>query len=222
MSRILVVEDEPVIAAGLLDELRAEGYEVSLAEDGYAALDAARQGPWDLILLDVMLPGRDGWAVCRELRTEKNFTPILMLTALNRDRDKIRGLDLGADDYLTKPFSPGELLARVRALLRRAGRRAEYAFGDCVLDVDSCTLTRSGRAVDLTAVEFKLLRAFVENPAKVLSIDELLRRVWGPDVFLTDRVVYTHVNNLRGKVERQPSAPRHILSVRGLGYRFDP
>jgi DNA-binding response OmpR family regulator len=144
------------------------------------------------------------------------------LTALARDQDKIRGLDLGADDYLTKPFSPGELLARVRALLRRTGRRAGHSFGSCVLDVDRCALTKAGRTVELTAVEFKLLRAFVEDPGKVLSIDTLLRRVWGADVFLTDRVVYTHINNLRGKVEDDPSAPRHLVSLRGLGYRFDP
>jgi DNA-binding response OmpR family regulator len=222
MSRILVVEDEPVIAAGLVDELKAEGYEVGLAEDGDAGYAMAREGTWDLILLDVMLPGRDGWAVCRELRRERVMTPVLLLTALSREQDKIRGLDLGADDYLTKPFSPGELLARVRALLRRTGRRAQHAFGNCVLDVDRCALTKAGRAVDLTAVEFKLLRTFVENAGKVMSIDELLRRAWGADVFLTDRVIYTHVNNLRGKVEDDPGKPRHLVSVRGLGYRFDP
>lgn len=222
MSRILVVEDEPVIAAGLVDELKAEGYEVGLAEDGDAGYAMAREGTWDLILLDVMLPGRDGWAVCRELRRERVMTPVLLLTALSREQDKILGLDLGADDYLTKPFSPGELLARVRALLRRTGRRAQHAFGNCVLDVDRCALTKAGRAVDLTAVEFKLLRTFVENAGKVMSIDELLRRAWGADVFLTDRVIYTHVNNLRGKVEDDPGKPRHLVSVRGLGYRFDP
>ena len=222
MSRILVVEDEPVIAAGLVDELKAEGYEVGLAEDGDAGYAMAREGTWDLILLDVMLPGRDGWAVCRELRRARVMTPVLLLTALSREQDKIRGLDLGADDYLTKPFSPGELLARVRALLRRTGRRAQHAFGNCVLDVDRCALTKAGRAVDLTAVEFKLLRTFVENAGKVMSIDELLRRAWGADVFLTDRVIYTHVNNLRGKVEDDPGKPRHLVSVRGLGYRFDP
>ena len=219
MSRILIVEDEPVIAAGLMDELRAEGYVVGVAVDGVQGLELARLEKWDLILLDVMLPGKDGWAVCRELRREKNLTPILLLTALSREQDKIRGLDLGADDYLTKPFSPGELLARVRALLRRTAARTAFSFGECVLDLDRCSLTKAGRAVELTAVEFKLLRAFAEAAGKVLSIDELLRRVWGPDVFLTDRVVYTHVNNLRGKLEEDSW---RLVSVRGLGYRFDP
>ena len=219
MSRILIVEDEPVIATGLMDELRAEGYVVGVARDGVQGLELARLEKWDLILLDVMLPGKDGWAVCRELRREKNLTPILLLTALSREQDKIRGLDLGADDYLTKPFSPGELLARVRALLRRTAPRMAFSFGVCVLDVERCSLTKAGRVVELTAVEFKLLRTFAEAAGKVLSIDEILRRVWGPDVFLTDRVVYTHVNNLRGKLEGESW---RLVSVRGLGYRFDP
>lgn len=225
MSRILIVEDEPTIALALQDDLEIEGYEVETVSDGETGEHKARDGSFDLILLDVMLPGRDGFSVCRNLRKQGVRTPIMMLTARVQEADKITGLDLGADDYITKPFSPGELAARIRALLRRTAKRRQpgalHRFGNTTVDFDRFEVLRDGRLVEVTAQEFKLLRVFLENRGKVLSIDELLVRGWGENVTLTDRVVYTHVNNLRGKIEEDPAHPRHLVSVRGVGYRFD-
>jgi DNA-binding response OmpR family regulator len=222
MSRILVVEDEPAIAIGLKDDLEVEGYEVDVAEDGAAAMEHAAGTVYDLVLLDIMLPKKDGFAVCRELRAGGIRTPIILLTARGEESDKIRGLNLGADDYVTKPFSPRELNARIQAVLRRAAPPpAVRRFGDVTIDVARCEVRRGGALVDLTAQEFKLLRTFLDHAGEVLSIDRLLALVWGPGVFLTDRVVYTHVNNLRSKIEENPAQPRHIVSLRGLGYRFD-
>jgi DNA-binding response OmpR family regulator len=224
MTRILVVEDEPTIAMALRDDLEMEGYEVDVTGDGATALMRANEGRYDLVLLDIMLPKKDGLTVCRELRSAGVRTPIIMLTARAQELDKITGLESGADDYITKPFSPRELVARIRALLRRtaaSGMTAPLRFGDVVVDFQRFEASRSGKKLDLTALEFRLLRALVENRGRVLSIDELLERVWGKDVFLTDRVVYTHVNNLRSKIEQDPSRPRHLISVRGAGYRFD-
>jgi DNA-binding response OmpR family regulator len=224
MTRILVVEDEPTIAMALRDDLEMEGYKVDVTGDGATALNRANEGVYDLILLDIMLPKKDGLTVCRELRTAGVRTPIIMLTARAQELDKITGLESGADDYITKPFSPRELVARIRALLRRtgaAGLTAPLEFGDVVVDFQRFEASRSGKKLDLTALEFRLLRVLVDNRGRVLSIDELLEKVWGKDVFLTDRVVYTHVNNLRSKIEQDPSRPRHLISVRGAGYRFD-
>jgi len=223
MSTILVVEDEPAIAIGLKDDLEVEGYQVDVAEDGAAATEAALRSCYDLVLLDVMLPKKDGFTVCRELRAAGIRTPIILLTARGEELDKVRGLNLGADDYITKPFSPRELNARIQAVLRRAPRPASLRrFGNLTVDCVRCEVLRGGHRVDLTAQEFKLLRAFLDHEGEVLSLDRLLALVWGPDVFLTDRVVYTHINNLRNKLEENPSRPRHILSLRGMGYRFDP
>ena len=222
MKRILVVEDEPAIATGLKDDLELEGYQVDVAEDGVAAVDAAPKKAYDLILLDVMLPKKDGFSVCRELRTSGVRTPIILLTARGEEADKIRGLNLGADDYVTKPFSPRELNARIQAVLRRGPTTASVSkFGNVVVDFTRGEATREGSKIELTALEFKLLRAFLEHAGAVLSLDRLIEMVWGQDVFLTDRVVYTHVNNLRSKIEENPAQPRHIVSLRGLGYRFD-
>jgi DNA-binding response OmpR family regulator len=222
MTRILVVEDEPAIAIGLKDDLEMEGYEVDVAEDGVVAMEAAARATYDLVLLDVMLPRKDGFSVCRELRASGLRAPIILLTALGEEADKVRGLNLGADDYVTKPFSPRELNARIQAVLRRASPAGPVRrFGDATVDFARCEVTRGGARVDLTAQEFKLLRTFLDHAGEVLSLDRLLSLVWGPDVFLSDRVIYTHVNNLRGKIEADPSQPRHIVSVRGLGYRFD-
>lgn len=222
MKSILVVEDEPVIATGLKDDLELEGYYVDVAEDGIAAMDALARQPYDLVLLDVMLPKKDGFSVCRELRASGVRTPIILLTARGQEADKIRGLNLGADDYVTKPFSPRELNARIQAVLRRGQPQASvYKFGNVAVDFTRGEATRAGTRIELTALEFKLLRAFLEHAGAVLSLDQLIQIVWGKDVFLTDRVVYTHVNNLRGKIEVNPSQPRHIVSLRGLGYRFD-
>jgi len=224
MTRILVVEDEPTIAIGLQDDLETEGYEVDVASDGDSAAIKAASGVFDLILLDVMLPGKDGLTVCRELRSAGSRTPIILLTARGQEQDKILGLGLGADDYVTKPFSPRELIARIQAVLRRAARPPAgktFQFGDVQVDFTRHEVRRAGRIVELTPAEFKLLRVLIENRGEVLSLDRLLNEGWGKDVFLTDRVIYTHVNHLRAKIERDPQSPKHIVSVRGAGYRFD-
>jgi DNA-binding response OmpR family regulator len=226
MKRILVVEDEPVIALGLRDSLEAEGYGVEVAGEGVEAESRAREGGFDLILLDVMLPGRDGFSICRNLRASGVSTPVILLTAKGQEADRIKGLDLGADDYVTKPFSRGELLARIRAALRRrsaAGERqaSSYSFGDVTIDFARHEAARGGAPLDLTPIEFKMLRVFIENRGRVLPHDEIIERVWGRGAFLSDRVLYTHVNNLRGKIEAAPAQPRYIAGVRGVGYRFD-
>jgi len=223
MKRILVVEDEPAIAFGLQLDLKSEGYDVVIESDGESALQRARKEAFDLILLDVMLPRKDGFEVCRELRRGGSKTPVIMLTAKAQEAEKVLGLEIGADDYVTKPFSPRELRARVKAALRRTAEDdlPIYRFGDAEVDFGRCELRRAGKPVELTALEFKLLAAFVRNGGKVLSRDQLLDLVWGHGTFVTDRVVDNHVVTLRKKVEPEPSEPRYIVSVRGLGYRFD-
>jgi len=197
--RILVVEDEPTIAIGLQDDLETEGFEVDAVSDGETALRKALQETYDLILLDVMLPGKDGFTVCRELRKAGRQTPIVLLTARGQEADKITGFDLGADDYVTKPFSPKELLRRVKAVLRRTGRqqpeRVIHQFADLEVDWERCEVRKEGEPLDLTATEWRLLKSFIEERGRVLSINKIIDQVWGEDVFLTDRVVYTHVNN---------------------------
>lgn len=225
MQRILVVEDEPTIATGLQDDLEQESYTVEVVNDGAVAIKRILEGEFDLILLDVMLPGADGFTVCRDVRMKGIRTPIIMLTAKGEEVDRIVGLELGADDYVTKPFSPRELLARIKAVLRRAYDEpkpaSNYQFADITVDFDRFEVLRKGEKIDLTAMEFKLLHAFLENRGQVLTIDELLRKIRGEDVFLTDRVIYTHVNNLRSKIEENPRNPKLLVSVRGIGYRFD-
>ena len=223
MKRILVVEDEPAIAFGLQLDLKSEGYDVEIESDGESGLERARKEAFDLILLDVMLPRKDGFEVCRELRRGGSKTPVIMLTAKTQEAEKVLGLEIGADDYVTKPFSPRELRARVKAALRRAAEDdlPIYRFGDAEVDFGRCELRRAGKPVELTALEFKLLAAFVRNGGKVLSRDQLLDLVWGHGTFVTDRVVDNHVVTLRKKVEPDPSKPRFVVSVRGLGYRFD-
>ena len=226
MSRILVVEDEPGIALGLEDDLRLEGWDVELVTDGVSASRRAREETFDLILLDVMLPGKDGFDVCRELRRSGVRTPIIMMTAKSHEAEKVLGLDLGADDYVTKPFSPRELRARIRAALRRGSATTApqpdvYRFGDVEVDTSRGEVRRAGSVVDTTATEFKLLTAFVRNRGRVLSREALLDQAWGQGTFLTDRVVDNHVVALRRKIEPEPAAPRYLVSLRGLGYRFD-
>jgi DNA-binding response OmpR family regulator len=225
MLQILVVEDESTIAAGLRDNLEVEGYAVEVVDDGDVALDRILKGRLDLIVLDVMLPGRDGFAVCREVRAAGVRTPIIMLTAKGQEVDKVVGLELGADDYVTKPFSPRELLARIKAVLRRAVEGPEqckvYRFGNVVVDTGKFEVTRDGERIDLTATEFKLLQVLLEHRGQVRTIDQLLDEVWGKDVFLSDRVIYTHLNNLRHKIEKDPHNPEFLTGVRGVGYRFD-
>ena len=226
MARILLVEDEPVLATGVKDDLVLEGYAVDLVADGAAAVERGLGGTYDLILLDIMLPKKDGFTVCRELRAAGLTTPIVMLTARGQEVDKVVGLELGADDYITKPFGRRELQARVKAALRRAAIGSDppprtWEFGDVVIDFGRCQAFRGGAPIDLTALEFKLLRTFLAHRGQVVSIDRLGHEVWGEEVFLSDRVVYTHMNNLRKKIEADPRNPRHLITVRGLGYRFD-
>ncbi len=224
MSRILVVEDEPGIAFALESDLQTEGYEVVLVNDGVEAVRRARSEAFDLILLDVMLPNKDGFEVCRELRHAGLRTPILLLTAKAHEAEKIMGLDLGADDYITKPFSPRELRARIRAHLRRTeseGGEELYRFGGCELDLIRFELRREGRRLETTPTELKLLTAFVRSRGRVLDRERLLDEVWGSGVHVTDRVVDNHVVSLRKKIEDDPAAPRFLVSVRGVGYRFD-
>jgi DNA-binding response OmpR family regulator len=223
MKRILVVEDEPAIAFGLQADLAAEGYDVAVVGDGETAARRAREGVFDLILLDVMLPRKDGFEVCRELRRAGIKTPILLLTARSQEVEKVMGLEWGADDYVTKPFSPPELRARIKALLRRAsgGEEATYRFGDVEVDFARCELRRAGRAIEMTALELRLLAAFIRNRGRVLSRQKLLDEAWGPGTFITDRVVDNHVVELRKKIEAEPHNPRYLVSLRGLGYRFD-
>ena len=226
MTRILVVEDEPGIALGLEDDLRMEGYEVEIVADGAVASRRAREAAFDLILLDVMLPGKDGFEVCRELRRSGLRTPILMLTAKTQEAEKVMAFELGADDYVTKPFGTRELRARIKALLRRArsepGAESEtYRFGNIELDFLRGELRRDGEAVELTPIEFKLLTVFVRSAGRVLSRDRLLTGTWGTDTFGSDRIVDNHIANLRRKIEPDPANPRYLRNVRGMGYRFD-
>jgi DNA-binding response OmpR family regulator len=225
MTKILVVEDEPTIALGLEDDLRIEGWHVEVIGDGATAARRARETAFDLILLDVMLPAKDGFEVCRDLRKAGLRTPIIMLTAKTQEAEKILGLDLGADDYVTKPFSPRELRARIRAALRRAppadAHDGVYRFGHVEVDPVRCEVRRGGTVVETTATEFKLLSAFIRHRGRMLSREQLLDEVWGHGTRLSDRVVDNHVVALRRKIEQDAGKPQALISVRGLGYRFD-
>jgi DNA-binding response OmpR family regulator len=223
MARILIVEDEPDIALGLQMDLRDEGYDVEVSADGEDASKRAREQPWDLILLDVMLPSKDGFEVCRDLRRARIRTPVIMLTAKAQEAEKVMGLDMGADDYVTKPFSPRELRARIRTLLRRtiADDEPVRRFGNCEVDFSRGELRRAGERVDLTAIELKMLQLFLRGQGRIMTREHVIDEVWGRDVFVTDRVVDTHIVKLRRKIELDPEQPTHIVSVRGIGYRFD-
>ena len=225
MARILVVEDEPTIAMALRDDLEVEGHAVDVVDNGASAEHAAMERRHDLILLDVMLPQKDGLSVLRSLRAAGVGTPIILLTARGLEQDKVLGLQIGADDYVTKPFSPRELVARIDAVLRRAASGPPtapvYTIGDLTIDFGRYVVTRADHAIELTALEFKILRAFTLRRGQVIAHDELIAEVWGRDVFLTDRVIYTHSNNLRHKIERDPARPQLLVGVRGVGYRFD-
>ncbi len=223
MTSILIVEDDEGIAMGLEDDLRLDGYDVTVARDGEEAVRRARERTFDLIVLDIMLPRKDGYQVCRELRHGGVGTPIIMLTARVQDAEKVLGLEMGADDYVTKPFNPMELRARIKAVLRRASGQLpqSYTFGNILVDFRRCEVRRAGTLVDISSLEFKLLTAFIEQRGRVLSRDQLLDAAWGSDVHVTDRAVDNHVVGLRRKIEADPADPRFITSVRGMGYRFD-
>jgi DNA-binding response OmpR family regulator len=223
MSRILVVEDEPAIALGLRNDLTLEGYDVEVATTGDAGAERARTAGIDLILLDVMLPGKDGFTVCRELRRAGVKTPIILLTARAQETEKVHGLEIGADDYITKPFSPMELRARIKAVLRRTGgdEHEVYRFGEIEVDFARCLALRKGTNAALTPLEFKLLATLIQARGRLLSRSQLIDAVWGAGTAITDRVVDNHVMNLRRKVEARPAEPRYLISSRGLGYRFE-
>lgn len=223
MTRILVVEDEPGIALALEDDLKIQGYEVEVVGDGDSAAHRAREQPFDLILLDVMLPRKDGFEVCRELRRAHIATPIILLTARTHEAEKVLGLEMGADDYVTKPYSPRELRARIKTILRRAtGELPEvYRFGEVEVDFTRRELRRAGEVVETSPLEFKLLATFVRRRGRVLSRQQLLDEAWGPDTFVTERVVDNQITSLRKKIEPSGPQPRYLLSIRGIGYRFD-
>ena len=225
MAIILIVEDDRAIALGLKLNLRKEGHEVRMANDGDEGLRMALLPEVDLVLLDVMLPGRNGYDLLRELRKRGSTVAVLMLTAKGMEGDKILGLKLGADDYLTKPFGLGELLARVNAILRRRPsdprQRDRVRFGEVEVDLGAQTVLRSGAAVDVTPQEFKVLRLFLETRGRALSREDILARCWGADYEGTPRTVDNFIRSLRVKLEHDPEAPRHILTVRGHGYRFE-
>lgn len=225
-KRLLLVEDEPGLQLALSDRLTAEGYTVETAGDGHTAIARATSSPFDVIVLDVMLPGRDGFDVAKTIRQQGIQTPILMLTARSQVVDRVVGLKLGADDYLTKPFETIELLARIEALLRRApsgpaGLTLErYQFGDIIVDVRKAEVMHKGHFLDLSAKEFQLLKYFIEHRGATVSRDELLHEVWGYSNTPSTRTVDVHVAWLRQKLEPNPRIPQYILTVHGLGYKF--
>ena len=221
--RILVVEDEPAIALGLKNDLTLEGYIPEVAADGDTALQRASETAFDLILLDVMLPKKDGFAVCRDLRRAGVTTPIIMLTARAQESDKLLGLGLGADDYVTKPFSPLELCARIKAVRRRTGSQQgeRCRFGQVDVDFSRGVVRRHGQRVDLTALELKVLAALIRARGHLLTREQVIDAAWGRGVSISDRVVDNHMMNLRRKIEENPAEPRYLLSVRGIGYRFE-
>jgi two-component system alkaline phosphatase synthesis response regulator PhoP len=227
VSRLLLVEDNRDLAFGLRNNLEIEGYEVEVASDGKDGLERARRSRPDLVILDLMLPGLDGFRLLKALRQDGLAMPVLILTARGEEADKVRGLKLGADDYVTKPFGVLELLARVEALLRRGRTPAEIGepprterFGDVTVDPGTRTVTRGGQAVELAPKEFDLLLALLQRQGAVVARLELMREVWGYDDAVITRTIDTHVAELRRKLEADPAAPRHILTVRKIGYRL--
>lgn len=223
MARILIIEDEPDLVLSLEEDLGRQGYKTDVARDGAEGLRLAQNGDFDLILLDVMLPRMDGFDVAAELRRTGATTPIIMLTARTQEAEKELGLDAGADDYVTKPFSLRELRARIRAQLRRTGWESEevFCFGECEVDLERAELRRAGQRIGITPQELRLLEVFLRNPGRVLSRDRLIEVAWGVGTAITDRAVDTHIFNLRKKIEVVPSDPKFLVGVRGLGYRFD-
>ena len=221
---ILLVDDEPSIIQLARMYLEREGFRTESANDGEAALDkVARERP-ALVVLDIMLPKLDGFEVCKQLRQAGVRTPVLMLTAKSQEIDKVLGLELGADDYVTKPFSPRELLARVKALLRRTcgpqGQTDVSRFGDTEVDFKKCEVKKNGQLVSLTAREFSLLSFLVKRQGEVLSRSDILDAVWGEEVYVLPKTVDTHMGHLRKKIEDDPANPKHLIGVRGLGYKF--
>jgi two-component system alkaline phosphatase synthesis response regulator PhoP len=224
MKRILVIEDEPQMLLGLRDNLELEGYDVQTAADGEEGLSKASSAPPDLVILDVMLPKRNGFDVCRELRARNVSTPIVMLTARSAETDKVLGLELGADDYVTKPFSITELLARVRAVLRRSNPQRPATetvrIGDIDFDFRLHQARRGQTRIEFTAREFELLRYLVQHVGQVVTREQILNDVWGYEEYPTTRTIDNFVAKLRQKIEKSPHAPEHILTIHGSGYKF--
>ncbi len=224
MARILIVEDEPNMVAGLRDNFEFEGYQVITAPDGVTGLERALSESPDLVILDVMMPRMSGLDVCKQLKSKRPSIPIIMLTARGQEIDKVVGLELGADDYVTKPFSIRELLARVNAVLRRSRtvpkEHEHVSFGDVEVNLRSCQVSRGGKSLDFSSKEFDLLKYFLCHQGETLSRDRLLEEVWGYDRFPTTRTVDAHIVHLRQKIEPKPDEPRFILTVHGTGYKF--
>ena len=224
MPKILVIEDDENIRMALEDDLSLEGYQVISAEEGQQGFAMAKENQADLIILDIMLPKMNGFDVCRKLRQFGITTPILMLTAKSQEIDKVLGLEIGADDYVTKPFSPRELIARIKALLRRSKQNETnetlVSFGDIEIDFTKYEAKKGGRLVHLTAYEFAMLHLFFEHQDKVLTRDFILDEIWGKDIYVTPRTVDTHIANLRKKIEDNAAEPKFIVGIRGVGYKF--
>lgn len=224
MNKILIIEDEESILMPLEDNLRLEGYEVSCARDGLEGLSMASDRSFDLIVLDIMLPKLDGFEVCKRLRQDRVMTPILMLTAKSQEVDRVLGLELGADDYVTKPFSSRELLARIKAILRRVKEPHRgidsYRFGDIEVDFVKYEAKKRGQTIPLTALEFALLHFLVQNKGRVVHRNEILDNVWGKDVYVDARTIDKHISLLRRKFEDEPQDPKYIQGVRGIGYKL--
>lgn len=221
-AKILLVEDDASLSFGLRKNLQFEGYEVLAAQDGKKGLQLAIDGKPDLIILDIMLPGLNGFEICETLRKHRIRTPVIFLSAKAAERDKVQGLDLGGDDYMTKPFSVRELLARVRRTLQRQREDEEepYTFGEIVVDFGGRTVKRRGRSVELTSREYDLLRFLVRSRGKVLERETILRQVWGFDYYGTARTIDNFITRLRQKIEDDANEPRWIVTVRGVGYKF--
>ena len=220
---VLIIEDDPALLRGLRDNFESQAYRVQLARDGREGLTAALANPPDLLLLDIMLPKMNGYEICRAVRAKQLEMPIIMLTAKGQEEDIIRGLELGADDYVTKPFSIRELLARAKAFLRRrqAASSTVFQFGGCKLDLTAHKLFRNGKEIALTAKEFRLLEFFLQRPGRALTRDQVLDAVWGNDIVVNDRSVDRCVTTLRAKIESDPHHPVCIQTIRDVGYRFE-
>ena len=226
MKTILVIEDDVSILRGLKDNLKFEGYEVLTATDGQEGIVLALEQSPDLVLLDIMLPGPSGYDICRKVKEQKPYLPIIMLTARSKEVDKIAGLDLGADDYVTKPFSTPELLARIRAVLRRPQNETSiqetYSFGDVILDFKQYQTFINNEEIHLSAREYEIMKFLIEHAGDVIHRHVLLNEVWGYESYPTTRTVDNCILDLRKKLEKEPSRPKHILSIRGVGYKFIP
>jgi len=224
MARILIIEDEPDMVMGLQDNLQYEGYEVLSAPEGETGITLAMEKSPDLILLDIMMPGKDGYQVCKELRSKGCNVPVIMLTAKSQEVDKVLGLELGADDYIVKPFSIREVLARIKAVLRRQGSRSQkiesYQFGNVKVDFRKSVVFKDGKETELSHYECEILRLLVANKDEPVSRNRLLDEVWGYQLFPTTRTIDNHVVKLRQKIEDDPRNPEHVVTVHGIGYKF--